>query len=601
MRLLSAHANYGSLLIRRWGGGVILLVCVWALMSGHVSAVEISQGNRSRVSHQAKPQSSSLTWVQGRGPSLQAYELSDHGTQRLAESASLALTTPLGSLWKLFVYAYLSDTQHPAPPYVCKGQDVHDEVYCCTPGNRIERERALVQSCGLFFEPQRLGIQASDWRSYWRNTDAPDWLLNLSALQADTLVNVGSLMQALAAVPENARQNTMQTLLAVSLEPSSQALLQAMGSTVRVKTWSWHDSQQRRVGGFGGWLLDGTPVWLRGLGTSATVIPRAAPWLASDMAHSVALQADKIIPEPACVSVWFFKRYPLARVQVNGIDAAAGPLRGPLRLRFVNGQTLSVQANGQLHLIKDSADPERLHIEGRFGLNDYVARVIHREGSPRFAQAARALGVAARTYVVKHADFAQGCYRIDDDSRTQRVSPNTPTAIALSAAFWSDGLVLAKGDGRYHATIQAPGQMAWAVAQDSAEHGANWDEILQAAYGSSGFRMLYGSASGSAACKALPYAQQWLSNNATRWQVKLRRTLGFEPVQPLPQVCSLGTGLPYADLDRQRIFATGAQSATERLTLAHEYLHFGFRHHPLGRDEAFVEHQARVLLGIATP
>lgn len=42
------------------------------------------------------------------------------------------LQAPLGSLWKLFVYAYLADQQRPEQPYVCKGQD-RDEVYCCAP------------------------------------------------------------------------------------------------------------------------------------------------------------------------------------------------------------------------------------------------------------------------------------------------------------------------------------------------------------------------------------------------------------------------------------------------------------------------------------
>ena len=42
--------------------------------------------------------------------------------------------TPLGSVWKLFVYSYLVSRRISTPDYTCHGNDA-EEVYCCTAGN----------------------------------------------------------------------------------------------------------------------------------------------------------------------------------------------------------------------------------------------------------------------------------------------------------------------------------------------------------------------------------------------------------------------------------------------------------------------------------
>ena len=81
------------------------------------------------------------------------------------------LQTPLGSLWKLFVYGWLVDTGAREPAYECRGQS-KEEVYCCTAGGKIERDQALVKSCGLYFEPARLGISSAEWRTYWQARQA---------------------------------------------------------------------------------------------------------------------------------------------------------------------------------------------------------------------------------------------------------------------------------------------------------------------------------------------------------------------------------------------------------------------------------------------
>lgn len=63
----------------------------------------------------------------------------------------------------------LTDNRIAENPYRCTGQST-EEVYCCSVGQEISREQALLQSCGLYFAPERWHIDASDWRQYWQKT-----------------------------------------------------------------------------------------------------------------------------------------------------------------------------------------------------------------------------------------------------------------------------------------------------------------------------------------------------------------------------------------------------------------------------------------------
>lgn len=502
-----------------------------------------------------------------------------------AHPAALPATTPLGSLWKLFVYAYLLDQGADSPDYRCTGRNPSEEAYCCAPGESIDRDNSLAKSCGLYFRPARLTIDPAVWARYWQSRAAPAWLGDLARLDAATEVPVVSLLQALASIDEPIRQRTMRTLQRVTLEPRARPLLSATGSRLRVKTWSWHNARGQRQGGFAGWLADGTPLWLRGPGTSATVIDQVAPWLAPHLPATT--PADD-----ACVSVRFFNRYPLAEVRLDGRMAAPGMLRGHIEVRFQNGQRLNFANRGDMRLLDEGGRPR---LEGRFALNDYLGRVIQREAAAEPPEAARALGVAARTYLVRHADFAAGCYRIDDDSRTQRVSPHAPSRPSRAAAEWSDGLVLNGVDGRYHLSEAKPQQLSWLRAKTAAAAGQRWDEILRDAYGSAGFGLIGDSDGGE--CQPLLQAEAWLASRELLWQRRLQQLPGFEAPNPRPRVCRLHHGNPYADLGRGRIYAYGIASENERLALAHEYLHFGLASHPRGRDEDYVERTARQLMG----
>ncbi len=79
----------------------------------------------------------------------QLYQLSSSGVTKVSALPD-SLTTPLGSLWKLYVYAWLEDTHQPEQPYQCRGNSP-EEVYCCQAGESITRDTALVRSCGLYF------------------------------------------------------------------------------------------------------------------------------------------------------------------------------------------------------------------------------------------------------------------------------------------------------------------------------------------------------------------------------------------------------------------------------------------------------------------
>lgn len=531
----------------------------------------------------ARAATESVELVYGAPEAPHAVRLS---ADRVDELAAAPASTPLGSLWKLFVYAYLIDSRVPATAYRCTGRNPAEESYCCAPGEQIERHAALAKSCGLYFAPQRLGITPADWGRYWRQQGAPDWLHKLENLQPASEVSVTALLAGLASIDGATRMQTWRALQKGSLETRARPLLAHLGATLRVKTWSWHDAQGRRIGGFAGWLADGRPVWLRGSGTSAPIVERAAPWLARH------LQSGSP-PDAACVRVRFFTRYPLASVRLDGQAASDGSLAGRVDLLFANGQHLAFLGSRDLRLQTRQGRPQ---IDGRFGLNDYLARVLQREGAAEPAAAARALAVAARTYLVSHASFGGGCYEIDDDSRHQRVSPAAPSPSARAAAEWSDGLLLNGVSGRYHLSHEAPQQLAWNSAVRWAEAGARWDEILQRAYGGGGFSLLGESDGGE--CQPLLLAERWLAAQQPIWKRRLVSQPGFEVPTPLPRVCRLAHGNPYADLDRGRIYATGIGSANERLTVAHEFLHFALASHPLGRDEDFVERTARQLLAL---
>ena len=504
------------------------------------------------------------------------------------------LRAPLGSVWKLFVYSYLVGTDAASQDYTCRGGDP-EEAYCCAAGRRIDRERALVQSCGRYFEPRRLGLSVADWRRFWQAAVAPAWLQDMQAVRAERTVPVAELLAALQAVPPAAQQAASATLVSVLTVGRGEGTLASYGSLLRAKTWTMPDPARpgASIGGAAGWLADGSPAWLGGQGGSADVLRRAAPLLRPMLAT---------VPVPddgACVLVDMFERYPLREVTTAvpaGGAVPAGRLDGSFVAVFANGNSVRLQSRGELSLLRPPGAPAR--IVGRFGLNDYVARVVEREGDTAEPEAARALAVAARSYLVQQATRAQGCFRIADSSRTQRVLPHAPAAAARHAADQTDGLVLSGVAVRYHHDAGGKGRMAWTEAKRAAVQGLAFDAILARWWPHATLTSFQSPVAGD--CLEIAGARQWLAGRAKQWQGRLAAESGYE-TPPLPAVCAVREGRPYADARRNRLYIHRLASEDDQIALAHEYLHLAFAHHPRGQDESFIEAQARKLVRTPFP
>lgn len=507
---------------------------------------------------------------------------------------------PLGSVWKLFVYLYALDQRVPMPDYRCAGR-LPDEVYCCEAGASIGRDAALAQSCGLFFMPARLGLAHAPWKTYWdarlgRTASGEfGWLADPAQLAPERLVSLHSLLLALSSLPAASRADAEAALLHVVLGGRGADTVGWFGSRLRVKTFSWHEPQRPsvRLGGAAGWLSDGTPLWFGGAGSSSAVLQKWAPQLAA------ILPATPPAADAGCVLVDYFARYPLKAVHKTdaaaGAVTAPGPLHGSYQVRFENGQSLALRSQGELVLERDGQGHPRLR--GRLGVNDYVARVLEREGSSTEPEAAKALAIAARTYLQQNARRSEGCQRIADSSATQRVSPNPAGAPARAIAGWTDQLVLTGANVRYHRDTAARDTLVWRTALEQASQGQRFDAILAAAYPRAELGTLAGG--GALRCVRLPLAEAWLARALPRWQRLLRSETGYQAPAELPAVCELAAGTPYSEQSRNRIFARAGLGREERITLAHEFLHLGLRYHPRGQDEAAVEQLARRLVDVS--
>ncbi|WP_460065374.1 DUF2300 domain-containing protein [Pseudomonas sp. H1_G08] len=494
------------------------------------------------------------------------------------EPLPASLDAPLGSLWKLFVYAWLVDTGAREPAYECRGQS-KEEVYCCSAGGKIERDQALVKSCGLYFDPARLGIAETDWRAYWQARQAPSWLLDLPAVQPATRVSVAELLSVLALLP--AQDQTRRVLLDVVLNAADGNVVGELGGRLRVKTWSWLGDQdaQSRQGGFAGWTADGTPIWAGGRGTSQMVLRHYAQALASVLPTAWPADAGR------CVEVGLFSKYPVSKVLAGDRVATSGPLRGDYRVEFANGNTLDIHSDGELFLLNDK-------LVARLDREEYVARVLEREAKPQPAEAAKALAVAIRTYLLQNATRNGDCLSIDDSSNRQRVAPRPASAESRNIAAWTADLVLAGSTVTYHSDQPGPDKLAWQQAVEQANAGQRYDAILLHAYPRASLSRWDNPV---ASCEALPAAQDWLQKQRRGWRPRLESETGYNEVSTFA-VCKLAFGRPFVDRERQRIYVRGVLSLQDRLDLTHEYLHLAFEAHPNGQDETYIEGLAHHLL-----
>jgi uncharacterized protein YfaQ (DUF2300 family) len=401
----------------------------------------------------------------------------------------------------------------------------------------------------------------------------------LAALQPSTRVSVVELLRALAVMP--AQVQARRVLLDVVLSAADGNVVGELGSRLRVKTWSWLGDQDptSRQGGFAGWTADGTPIWAGGRGTSQRVLRDFAQALAMVVPASWPTETGK------CVEVELFSRYPLRRVMSGDRTQSSGPLQGDLRVEFVNGNQLDIHSDGELFLINEK-------LVARLDREEYVARVLQREATPEPVEAAKALAVAIRTYLLQNATRHGECLSIDDSSQRQRVAPRPATTEARNIAAWTGDLVLAGSAVTYHSDQPGPDKLSWQHAVEQAHAGQRYDAILLHAYPRASLSRWDNPV---ASCDALPAAQDWLQKQRRGWRPRLEGEVGYNEVSTFA-VCRLSFGRPFVDRERQRIYVRGVLSLQDRLDLTHEYLHLAFEAHPNGQDETYIEGLARHLL-----
>jgi uncharacterized protein YfaQ (DUF2300 family) len=515
----------------------------------------------------------------------------------------------LGSLWKLVVWRAMVEQHQTDRPLQCTGAS-REEVYCCNPGQSISRDDALARSCGLYFSPPhtdtarllqdavRMTLQRPDSGDSW-----PPALLKAmrtSTLGPSTRVPLQEWLDWLSHWPVALRRQAQDALLAYWLEGPGQDQLGAVGSRLRAKTFTLERKDGTRYGGASGWTQSGQAFWLGARGSSTLVLGQSAAPAADVMERAIPGTADLagvatalLRDDDECIDVRFFARYPVRDITP---PPAGDSVPGPARISFANGNHVDVPAQAKLRAMREG---DAWRVSGRMSLDEYVARVVDREGAAEPAQAARALAVAARSYVLARAERSGGCWQIADSSATQRVAPRPATAAARAATWSTAGFLLEAPagtlPGQYHATQAAPGVMSWQDAVARAQRGQGFNALLAQAYPES--KLVTANAHLRAGCAAMPQVQSWLDRQMAQWRPLLVMQPGYRHPGPV-RVCQLQQGRPHAAQASNSIYVQGIASVQDRAGVAHEFLHLAFARHPRGQDEAFIESLARQLLGV---
>lgn len=498
---------------------------------------------------------------------------------------------PLGSLWKLFVSAYIIENKLNLPPFRCEGKQ-SEELFCCKKGESIDFDQALAKSCGLYFSPERLGINKTSWRSFWRNQVevSEDWIGNLEKMQPGTKVSRNELMKELAKIPDHFREfpELQRKLLGVVVNGTAADSIRYLGTSFRVKTYTWRDEPSLPFsGGFAGWLQNGNVVFAEGTGSGGKLIKSFAGVL-----EKLALENLTASKSSACVRVKYFEQYPISTIisedrkqQIQG----AATLQGRFTIYFKNGSQIHFN-NSSSHLKVDS----NRKIIGDYTFEDYIARVLQREVSAQPVEATKAFAVAARTYVLQNASASKDCYEVPDSTHFQRVAIGDLDSRFLNLARWSEGLILTgKSNLRYHSTSSVKGQLSWTRAKELAEAGLYFDQILLDAYAAIKFDLF--THQHYEPCLPLTGALEFLDTKQTQWQSYLKRKVGYSHLAKV-NVCKTNLKNPYSNYSRGLIFLPQFKTEEDQISLAHEFVHLSFQNHPLSRDEGFVEETARSLL-----
>lgn len=504
-----------------------------------------------------------------------------------------SVETYLGSIWKIFSYFYLIESGIHPRDYVCRGQNP-DDVFCCEKGSQVDLDSALVKSCSPYFAPGRLEIPDQVWSQFWTSHVhlSYEWLTNLSSLTPERKVPVFELVEALGMLRkfDQSFKKINQTLGRVPIDGTAKGAIKDLGLLLRIKTYTWEsgDQEGRFIGGFAGWTQDGSVIWAGGRGSGKSVIKTWSKDILS-------LSHLWVRPESEdCVNVAYFDRYPIKSVKnaLTNESVPNGSLYGQYVVSFLNDNQLVIESRGDLTLTETKGNGPK--ISAVFKMSEYIARVIDREVSTSPLEATRALSVAMRTHLYQNAKYLGGCFATKDSTSMQRVSTNPPSFVAMKVAQWGDRLIV-KGVPRlrYHSDTSGPNILSWKQAVTLAKDGLSFDEILRAAYPAGSLAIAEDR--GLQACRSLLKVQSWLSVRRVLWVRRLSGIQGFQEPQDL-KICRSPSSQPYSDLKNNIIYMRDFGDVEDQLTVAHEYLHMAFKHHPRVSDEKFIEQLAQELV-----
>lgn len=529
-------------------------------------------------------------YVEKRNGEIKVYSV-DHKDEKLVEEKDTSLKTPLGSLWKLFVYAYNKENSLSSPPYACNGT-LNEEIFCCKKGESIDEDNALAKSCGLYFSPYRLRISEKKWKAFWKNKRInADWLSSLENLKPETVVSVDKLLSVLEKVRNlpKAKDYLDKTLVKVVLEGTAKKSLSELGAYPRLKTFTWDNPKNNKeyIGGFGGWLADGATIWGMGKGRSSDYLTRVSEVLDKHWKQTVRQSTNQ------CVTVRYFHDYSIENVTdlATNEKIKEGSLNGTYKIKFHSGRELILNSNEELIL---KSNKEKLLVDGRMNVTSYIARVLDREVSSNYSSAAEAFSIVIRSYLMERAQKISDCYHVIDSSKFQRVSANIPTRESLAISTKTSGLILNNaGSVRYHLNRDGKNMMSWLKAKGLDLLGNNSEQILKSFYPSS--QIVYKADRYASSCGAIGKANKWLKEKTPRWHRVLVRKPGYERPDSF-KVCKLNSGAPFANKKTNEIFVRGFDGFENQYSIAHEYLHLAFKYHPIGNSESEIDKIAKKLV-----
>lgn len=495
---------------------------------------------------------------------------------------------PLGSLWKIFAYSYLVENAQ-TTPYHCMGHDQNGRYCSLTKGHgTVDLNTALIHSCELAFQHYQSLIPSPAWRAYWQKVTgnaAPPWILDGATFGASLRVKPAQVLNLLANIRLHAASWPAldAALTQIAFTGTAKSLTSYGPNTnLKIKTFTMGNSTGGYFGGIAGWVDESTLFWLAGSDKSGRV---AKAWFPT---VTRLVESGKMMDEsPVKICTQFLERYPLSTVKDGaGNSVKPGPLVGRFVAKTARGTTVEFESRGDLVLEMKAKRPR---LTGCFALEEYIARVVEREGSTLPFEAKKALAIAARTYALRHGKkLGPGHLGLPDSTDYQRVGLTKPDEKNRRAAHETAGLIV-DADVFYHQDHGNANTMSLKEASRQALAGVGFRQIVQIAYGKKAepFSRLK-----DLPCREIKAAGDWLKHNLELWQPRLA-LVGADKNTPF-KICSLdGPKALYFD---RRIYLQGFDTTEDQITLVHEWLHAALEHTPHGRNEEKIESLAKSLV-----